>query len=72
MKCRFCGAEIKPEKKKGAKIRRRDGKSIYIVQKGDTLWSICNGQDDVIKRVAKKNGLATPYGPIFPGQELEL
>lgn len=69
MRCRFCGAEIEPDKKEGVEIRRRDRKGLYIVQKGDTLWSICGER---YKEVAQKNGLQPPSYLIYPGQVLEI
>lgn len=45
--------------------------SHYIVQKGDTLFSIAWRANSEVKRIAKLNNLSSPY-KIFPQQKLFL
>ncbi|SHM20048.1 spore coat assembly protein SafA [Caldanaerovirga acetigignens] len=64
--------EAAEEEKKGEKKEYKDDKpymTIYIVQKGDTLWKIAKRYNVTLDAIIKANNIANP-DLIYPGQKL--
>lgn len=49
----------------------RDGRGVYVVAKGDTLYRIAWRFGTTVETLARRNGLRPPY-TIYPGQQLRV
>ncbi|VUD47382.1 Membrane-bound lytic murein transglycosylase D [Thalassocella blandensis] len=59
-------------KKQAAYDKKENGQAIdYVVQSGDSFWSISRKYDVSVRKLAKWNNLA-PRDPIKPGQTLKI
>lgn len=63
--------EEKKEEKKEEKGEQKPSMTIYIVQRGDTLWKIAKRYNVTIDSIVRANNIANPDS-IVPGQQLVI